>query len=334
MTILVCGGAGYIGSHTVRALLARGDKPVVLDNLRTGHRESLPPEVPLVEGDMRDAALMDRVMRDYGVEAVLHFAALSLVGESMQQPLPYFHNNVHGMQVLLETMLRNGVRHIVFSSSAAVYGEPESLPIVEEAPLHPGNPYGESKRMMEAMMRWAAAAHDLHYVSLRYFNVAGACADGSIGEDHAPETHLIPLVLQVALGRRPHITVFGHDYDTPDGTCIRDYIGVEDLADAHLLALDHLAAGGESSVFNLGNGQGFSVRRIIDTARRVTGHPIPEVAGERRPGDPARLVASARKAREVLGWQPRQDVEDIIASAWRWHSGHPQGFAGDCRTEK
>lgn len=331
MRILVCGGAGYIGSHAVRALLARGDQPVVLDNLRTGHRESLPPAVPFVPGDMRDAALMDRVMQEHAVQAVLHFAALSLVGESMQQPLPYFSNNVQGMQVLLEAMLRNGVRHIVFSSSAAVYGEPDVLPIPEDAPMRPGNPYGESKRMMEAMMRWAAAAHDLRYISLRYFNVSGAHADGSIGEDHAPETHLIPLVLQVALGQRPQITVFGQDYDTPDGTCIRDYIGVDDLADAHLRALDHLLSGGESSVFNLGNGQGFSVRQIIDTARRVTGRAIPEVIGPRRPGDPARLVASAGRAREVLGWQPRQDAEAIIASAWHWHSGHPQGFSGPRR---
>lgn len=326
MAILICGGAGYIGSHAVRALRAQGRDVVVLDNLRTGHRQSLPADVPFVEGDMRDPALLDDVFTRHAVDGVLHFAASSLVGESMQLPLLYFSNNVHGMQVLLEAMVRHGVERIVFSSSAAVYGEPDSVPITEDAPLRPGNPYGESKRIMESMMRWAAAAHGLRYVSLRYFNVGGAAADGSIGEDHRPESHLIPLILQVPLGRRPHITIFGEDYDTPDGTCIRDYVGVEDLIAAHTLALEHLEAGGRSTVFNLGSEQGFSVREMVEAARRVTGHPLPVVMGERRAGDPARLVASSCKVREVLGWQPRQGVEEIIASAWRWHSGHPEGY--------
>lgn len=326
MAVLICGGAGYIGSHAVRALREQGREVVVLDSLRTGHRQSLSADVPFVEGDMRDPAVLDAIFARHTVESVLHFAASSLVGESMQLPLQYFSNNVHGMQVLLEAMVRHGVERIVFSSSAAVYGEPDSVPITEEAPLRPGNPYGESKRIMESMMRWAAAAHGLRYVSLRYFNVGGAAADGSIGEDHRPESHLIPLILQVPLGRRPHITIFGDDYDTPDGTCIRDYVGVEDLIEAHTLALRHLEAGGQSDVFNLGSEQGFSVRQMIETARRVTGHPLPVVVGARRPGDPARLVASSRKAGDVLGWQPRQGVDEIIASAWRWHSRHPAGY--------
>ena len=295
MAVLICGGAGYIGSHAVRALREQGREVVVLDSLRTGHRQSLPADVPFVEGDMRDPAVLDAIFARHTVESVLHFAASSLVGESMQLPLQYFSNNVHGMQVLLEAMVRHGVERIVFSSSAAVYGEPDSVPITEEAPLRPGNPYGESKRIMESMMRWAAAAHGLRYVSLRYFNVGGAAADGSIGEDHRPESHLIPLILQVPLGRRPHITIFGDDYDTPDGTCIRAYVGVADLIEAHTLALRHLEAGGQSDVFNLGSEQGFSVRQMIETARRVTGRPLPVVVGARRPGDPARLVASSAR---------------------------------------
>lgn len=326
MAILICGGAGYIGSHAVRAVRALGRDVVVLDNLQTGHRQALPDDVTFVRGDMRDAALLDDLFARHRVDGVLHFAADSLVAESMRLPLKYFGNNVHGMQVLLEAMIRHGVGRIVFSSSAAVYGEPESVPIDEDAPLRPGNPYGESKRIMESMMRWAAAAHGLRYVSLRYFNVGGAAADGGIGEDHRPESHLIPLILQVALGKRPHITIYGDDYPTPDGTCIRDYVGVEDLVDAHMLALHHLERGGESGVFNLGSEQGFSVREMVEAARRVTGHPLPVVMGPRRAGDPARLVASSRKVGEVLGWRPQQQIDDIVASAWRWHTTHPDGF--------
>lgn len=327
MAILICGGAGYIGSHAVRALRALGRDVVVLDNLQSGHRQALPDDVTFVHGDMRDGALLDSLFVRHRVDGVLHFAANSLVGESMQLPLKYFGNNVHGMQVLLEAMIRHGVGRIVFSSSAAVYGEPESVPIEEDAPLRPGNPYGESKRIMESMMHWTAGAHGLRYVSLRYFNVGGAAADGSIGEDHRPESHLIPLILQVALGRRPHVTIFGDDYDTPDGTCIRDYVGIDDLVTAHVLALRHLENGGESGIFNLGSERGFSVREMVETARRVTGHALPVVMGARRAGDPARLVASSGRARAVLAWQPRQGVEEIIASAWRWHKTHPDGFA-------
>lgn len=327
MAILICGGAGYIGSHAVRALRAQGREVVVLDNLQTGHRQALADDVNFVRGDMRDAALLDKVLERHAVDGVLHFAANSLVGESMQLPLKYFGNNVYGMQVLLEAMVRHGVERIVFSSSAAVYGEPERVPIVEDAPLRPGNPYGESKRIMESMMRWAAAAHGLRYVSLRYFNVGGAAADGTIGEDHRPESHLIPLILQVALDKRPHITIYGDDYPTPDGTCIRDYVGIDDLVDAHVLALRHLEDGGEGGIFNLGSERGFSVREMVEAARRVTGHPLPVVMGPRRAGDPARLVASSRKAGEALGWRPKQGVEEIVASAWRWHCMHPDGFA-------
>lgn len=309
MAILVCGGAGYIGSHAVHALAAAGQEVVVVDNLQTGHAAAVAGKAAFVQGDIRDAACLDDIFRRFRIDGVMHFAADSQVGESMVAPLKYFNNNVGGMQSLLEAMVRHGVGRIVFSSSAAVYGEPDSVPVSEDAPTRPTNPYGHSKLMMEAMMRWVSAAHGIRYVSLRYFNVAGALADGSIGEDHSPETHLIPLVLQVPLGRRPHITIFGDDYATPDGTCIRDYIAVTDLVDAHVKALDHLQRGGDDLICNLGNGQGFSVRQIVDCARRVTGHAIPVVMGQRRAGDPARLVAAARKAQQVLGWQPRLGVE-------------------------
>lgn len=315
MAILVCGGAGYIGSHAVHALAAAGQEVVVVDNLQTGHAAAVAGKAAFVRGDIRDAACLDGIFRRFRIDGVMHFAADSQVGESMVNPLKYFNNNVGGMQSLLEAMVRHGVGRIVFSSSAAVYGEPDSVPVSEDAPTRPTNPYGHSKLMMEAMMRWVSAAHGIRYVSLRYFNVAGALADGSIGEDHSPESHLIPLVLQVPLGRRPHITIFGDDYATPDGTCIRDYIAVTDLVDAHVKALDHLQRGGDDLICNLGNGQGFSVRQIVDCARRVTGHAIPVVMGQRRAGDPARLVAAARKAQQVLGWQPRLGVEAIIESA-------------------
>lgn len=326
MAILVCGGAGYIGSHAVHALAAVGQEVVVVDNLQTGHAAAVAGKAAFVQGDIRDAACLDDIFRRFRIDGVMHFAADSQVGESMVAPLKYFNNNVGGMQSLLEAMVRHGVGRIVFSSSAAVYGEPDNVPISEDAPTRPTNPYGHSKLMMEAMMRWVSAAHGIRYVSLRYFNVAGALADGSIGEDHSPESHLIPLVLQVPLGQRPHITIFGDDYATPDGTCIRDYIAVTDLVDAHVKALDHLQRGGDDLICNLGNGQGFSVREIVDCARKVTGHGIPVVMGQRRAGDPARLVASARKAQQVLGWQPQLGVEAIIESAWRWHREHPHGY--------
>lgn len=327
MSILVCGGAGYIGSHNVRALLKRGESVIVLDNFQTGHRQAVLPQATLVEADLRDAAALDALFSTHSVDAVLHFAANSLVGESMTMPLQYFNNNTYGMQVLLEAMVRHHVPSIVFSSTAAVYGEPRIVPIDEDAPASPTNPYGESKLMMERMMRWVKQAHGINFVSLRYFNVAGADDGGDIGEAHNPETHLVPIMLQVPLGQRDALTVYGEDYPTPDGTCIRDYIHVTDLADAHLRAVDHLRTGGEGGIFNLGNGLGFSVKEMLTAARDVTGHPIPVIMGQRRPGDPARLVAAADKARRVLGWKPRvTSVTDIIASAWAWHKHHPNGY--------
>ncbi|TCZ78879.1 UDP-glucose 4-epimerase GalE [Paenibacillus albiflavus] len=328
MAILVTGGAGYIGSHTVAELLARGKEVVVVDNLQQGHREAVIGGT-LEVGDLRDADFMAEVFRKHKVEAVIHFAASSLVGVSMKEPGEYYHNNVYGTLCLLEAMHKAGVNNIVFSSTAATYGEPEQVPIKETDRTQPTNTYGETKLAMERMMHWYDVAHGVKYVSLRYFNAAGAHASGRIGEDHSPETHLIPLVLQVALGQREQISIFGGDYATPDGTCVRDYIHVSDLADAHLRALGRLLDGGESAVYNLGNGRGFSVREVIEVAREVTGHPIPSVLLDRRGGDPAVLVASADRARTELGWIPQQpELRDIIASAWQWHSAHPHGYRG------
>lgn len=327
--IAILGGAGYIGSHAVYQFTEKGYEVVVIDNLQTGHREALPSGVVLCEGDIRDKAFMEKVFSQHAFSAVVHFAANSIVGESMTRPLAYFDNNVYGTQVLLETMHRHNVRHIVFSSTAATYGEPEVVPITEAMPTNPTNAYGETKLAMEKMMKWCDQAYGIKFVSLRYFNVAGARTGGLIGEDHGVETHLIPLVLQVALEKRTHISIFGDDYDTPDGTCIRDYIHVEDLIEAHRLALDYLVAGGSSNIFNLGSSQGFSVKEIIDTARSVTGHPIPAQIAARRAGDPSRLIAASAKAQEILGWQPvRTDIKRIIADAWAWHRSHPDGFNG------
>ncbi len=327
MAVLVCGGAGYIGSHAVRALADRGEEVLVVDNLWTGHRRSLDGSVAFYQGDIRDRDLLGRIFAERDVEAVIHFAASSLVGESVAHPLKYFDNNLGGAVALLGAMVDHGVELIVFSSTAAVYGEPRRIPIQEEDPTEPSNPYGQSKLMMEQAMAWVARAQGIRYASLRYFNVAGALEDGSIGEDHRPETHLIPLVLQVPLGQREAVTVYGDDYPTPDGTCIRDYVQVMDLADAHLRALDYLRRGGPSRAFNLGSGEGYSVRQIVEAARTVTGHPIPVTIGSRRPGDPARLVASSDRAIEELGWKRRySSMEDIIATAWQWHRLHPRGF--------
>ena len=326
MSILVIGGAGYIGSHNVHALVERGEDVVVLDNLVTGHRQAVHPNARFYKGDLRSADDLDRVFSEQQIEAVMHFAAFSLVGESVVQPLKYFNNNVGGMQSLLEAMARHHVDRLVFSSTAAVYGEPERVPISEDDPKNPTNPYGESKLIMERMMRWAGEACGIRWVSLRYFNVGGALADGHIGEDHHPESHLIPLILQVPLGRRSHISIFGDDYPTRDGSCIRDYLHVMDLADAHIRALDYLKDGGSPLVCNLGNGQGFSVFEMVEAARKVTGHPVPAKVEGRRAGDPAQLVASSDRARTVLGWQPEAGIEEIIASAWNWHVQHPQGF--------
>ncbi|GGJ17542.1 UDP-glucose 4-epimerase GalE [Paenibacillus hunanensis] len=326
MAILVTGGAGYIGSHTVAELLDRGEEVVVIDNLLTGHREAVLGGT-FYEGDLRDKALLERIFTENKITAVIHFAASSLVGESMQNPAKYYDNNVYGAMCLLEEMHKAGVKNIVFSSTAATYGEPDKVPIEETDRTEPANVYGETKLVMERMMSWFDKAHGIRYVALRYFNAAGAHASGKIGEDHRPESHLVPLVLQTALGQRAHISVFGDDYPTEDGTCVRDYIHVSDLADAHLKAVEYLAGGGESSAFNLGNGQGFSVKQVIETAKKVTGREIPTVFEPRRSGDPAVLIASSAKARSVLGWTPKHDsLENIIASAWQWHESKPQGY--------
>ncbi|MBR8658736.1 MULTISPECIES: UDP-glucose 4-epimerase GalE [Bacillales] len=327
MAILVTGGTGYIGSHTVAELLAHGEEVVVVDNLRTGHERAVLGGT-LYRGDIRDRRFLDEVFRAHEIEAVIHFAAKSLVGESVRDPLGYYDNNVIGTHTLVSAMLEHGVRKVVFSSTAAVYGEPERIPIREEDPTVPTNPYGETKLAMEKMFRWCDQAYGLKSISLRYFNAAGAHPDALIGEDHEPESHLIPLVLQVALGRREQIEMFGDDYPTEDGTCIRDYVHVMDLANAHRLALNYLRTHNRSDVFNLGNGTGFSVKQVIDTARKVTGHPIPAKVSPRRAGDPAVLVASADKAKRLLNWQPRcPELETIIASAWNWHRRHPHGYA-------
>ena len=327
MAILVCGGAGYIGSHAAHQLVAKGEQVVIVDNLQTGHRGALNPKAKFYEGDIRIYEVLDKIFTENKIEAVIHFAANSLVGESMKKPLLYFNNNVYGMQVLLESMVKHGVDKIVFSSTAATYGEPERVPILETDRTLPTNTYGETKLTMEKMMKWVSQADGVRYVSLRYFNAAGALDDGSIGEDHKCETHLIPLILQVPLGKRDHITIFGDDYATPDGTCLRDYIHVIDLADAHVLALEYLRKGGESNIFNLGNGKGFSVKEMIEAAKKATGKDIKVEMGERRAGDPAQLIASSEKARKILGWSPKYtDVEVVIKTAWNWHSKHPNGY--------
>lgn len=329
MTILVLGGAGYIGSHTVYALIEKGVDVVVIDNLETGHIEAVHEKARFYKGDIRDRAFVDSVLDKEKIDAVIHFAANSLVGESMVNPLKYYDNNVNGTKVLLQSMVAHGLDKIVFSSTAATYGEPEKVPILETDRTEPTNTYGETKLAMEKMFKWTDSAHGLKYVSLRYFNACGAHISGKIGEAHSPETHLIPLILQVPLGQREYISIFGDDYDTSDGTCIRDYIHVTDLAQAHILAVDYLMKGNESNIFNLGNGVGFTVKEVIDTARKVTGHEIPARIAERRAGDPARLIASSDKARQVLLWKPEHaDLEEIISTAWNWHKNHPNGYNG------
>ncbi|PAE17946.1 UDP-glucose 4-epimerase GalE [Virgibacillus sp. 7505] len=327
MKVLVTGGAGYIGSHAVAMLLEKGHEAVIIDNIITGHAAAADKNAIFYEGDLRDAAFLDDVFTKEKVDAVVHFAASSLVAESVEDPLKYFGNNVYGMQVLLETMRKHEVKKIVFSSTAATYGDTNVVPLTEDLDTNPESPYGESKLMMEKMMKWCDQAYGIKYVSLRYFNVAGAHPSGQIGEDHDPESHLIPIILQTALGQREHISIFGDDYPTEDGTCIRDYIHVVDLIDAHLLALDYLDKGGKSDIFNLGSSQGFSVKELIDVAREVTGKEIPAKVGPRRAGDPAVLIASSAKAKEVLGWNPsRTDMKDIIGDAWRWHQNRPNGY--------
>ena len=326
MAVLVCGGAGYVGSHCLEVLQKAGYTCIVVDNLSRGHAQAV-GNAPLLVGDISDAHFLDQVFTEHRIDAVLHFAAASQVGESMQNPILYYENNLCATVTLLKAMLRHGVTQIVFSSSAAVYGEAQQVPITENSPKQPTNPYGETKLAMERLMHWCSQAYGLRYVSLRYFNAAGASPSGLIGEDHTPETHLIPLVLWAAQGRREKISVFGTDYPTPDGTCIRDYIHTTDLAQAHLLALQYLENGGASDCFNLGSQNGLSVLEIIKAAKQVTGVDFPVEFAPRRAGDPAVLVASNQKAKEILGWIPQcSDAQSILQSAWQWHREHPNGF--------
>lgn len=327
MAILVLGGAGYIGSHTVDQLVENGYDTVVVDNLVLGHKEAINKKARFYEGDIRDKDFMRDVFTKEKIDGVVHFAAFSQVGESVEKPLKYFDDNIAGTIALLEVMKEFDVDKIVFSSTAATYGEPEQMPIREDFATTPKNPYGESKLIMEKMMKWCDNAYGLKYVALRYFNVAGAKPDGSIGEDHRPETHLVPIILQVALGERDELSIYGDDYDTEDGTCIRDYVQVCDLARAHILALDYLLEGGKSDVFNIGSEKGFTVKEMLEAARRVTGKEIPAKVAPRRAGDPAKLVASPEKIERVLGWKPEyENIEDIIATAWTWHQSHPNGY--------
>jgi UDP-glucose-4-epimerase GalE len=326
MRLLVVGGAGYIGSHAVRALARVGHAVWAYDNLLQGHAGAV-PSGSLVVGDLHDGRKLVDTLTGLNIDAVLHFAAFAQVGESVADPGKYWHNNVAGSISLLEAMRASGVRKIVFSSTTAVYGVPDTLPITERESREPINPYGRTKLVIEDVLADYARAYGFGYAALRYFNASGASTDGEIGEDHTPETHLIPLVLQVALGQRPNITLFGEDYPTRDGTCIRDYVHVEDLISAHAAALDRLEPGTELRL-NLGTGGGYSVREVVDACRRVTGHPIPTVIGPRRAGDPPELVADASLARGVLTWTPRYtSIDEIVATAWRWHSTHPQGYA-------
>ncbi len=327
MNVLVTGGAGYIGSHAVRHLLGGGHGVVVLDNLIRGHRAAVPEGVALVEADLRQTDVVKRALADHKIECVMHFAALSYVGESVDEPLMYYDNNTAGTISLLRAMDAQGVKRLVFSSTCATYGEPESMPIVETMPQRPINPYGWSKLFIERVLAdYAAANEDFAYAALRYFNVAGSASDGSIGEDHTPETHIIPVLLNVALGKVAKVTVFGDDYDTPDGTCVRDYIHVEDLVDAHAVVMDALRPGDQRH-YNLGIGQGRSVKELIDAAREVTGHAIPADQGPRRAGDPPMLYANADKIKNELGWSAKiTDIKQTIETAWGWFREHPDGY--------
>lgn len=326
MKILVCGGAGYIGSHMVAELLENGHEVVILDNFQKGHRDAILGG-KVYKGDLRDRSVLDKVFSENKIDAVIDFAADSLVGESVAEPLKYFDNNIGSTINLLKAMRDHEVKYIVFSSTAATYGEPENIPIVEGDRNLPTNPYGESKLAVEKILKWCDNAYGIKYTALRYFNAAGAHVDGKIGEDHNPESHLIPIILQTALGKRDKIFIFGDDYNTEDGSCVRDYIHVTDLASAHLLALKRLMNGGESRIYNLGNGKGFSVKEVIEVARKVTGKEIKAEIAERRAGDPATLIASSKKAMEELQWKPKYNsLETIIDTAWKWHVNHPQGY--------
>jgi UDP-glucose 4-epimerase len=323
--ILVIGGAGYVGSHAVRHLTRAGHDVWVYDNLSVGHRAAVPPG-RLIEGDLLDQTALEASLRDRGIEAVMHFAAFALVGESVSHPDRYYRNNVLGSLGVLEAMRAAGVWRIVFSSTTATYGAPKKIPITEDEPQLPINPYGFTKLVVEHALADYAHAYGFGYAALRYFNAAGASPDGDLGEDHTPESHLIPITLQVALGQRPSISVFGTDYPTPDGTCIRDYVHVDDLATAHLAALERLEPG-QGLKLNLGTARGHSVRQVIDACQRISGRPIPVIEGERRPGDPPELVADSSRAQTQLGWRPRYlEIDEIVSTAWRWHSAHPHGY--------
>lgn len=327
MNILVCGGAGYIGSHTVYELIERGHSVVVVDSLIKGHKAAVHNDAKFYLGDIRDEEFMDRVFKENNIDAVIDFAAFSLVGESVNEPFKYYENNVYGTLKLLEAMERAGVKKIVFSSTAATYGEPENDIIVESDKTNPTNPYGETKLTVEKMLKWADNAYGIKFVALRYFNAAGAHISGKIGEDHSPETHLIPIILQTALGQREKMFIFGDDYDTPDGTCVRDYIHVTDLADAHIKALEKLFKTNESGIYNLGNGKGFSVKEVIEKAKKVTGKDFKVEIEARRNGDPSTLIASSEKAIKELGWKPKFNTLDkIIETAWNWHKDHKNGY--------
>ncbi len=330
MNVLVTGGAGYIGSHATKILLERGHNVSVVDSLVTGYKQAVDKRATFYQVNIKDKDKVVEVLKQDCIDVVIHFAAFSLVGESMVNPLKYYENNVYGTKVLLDAMIEADVKKIVFSSTAAVYGDHKEMPITENFDEVPTNTYGETKLAMEKMMKWADVAHGVKYIALRYFNVAGAYHTGEIGESHNPETHLIPLILQVPLGKREYIGIFGDDYDTPDGTCIRDYIHLEDLIDAHILAMLKLAEGSESNYFNLGSGEGYSVKEMIEAARKVTNHPIPAKITPRRAGDPARLIASSQKAEKELGWVKKYtDIEDIISSAWKFHQKFRDGFKNE-----
>ncbi len=327
MSILVVGGAGYIGSHCVKKLIEIGYDVCVVDNLSTGHQNAIDKKARFYPVDIRNQEALKTVFKQEKIEAVIHFAANSLVAESMKNPLKYFNNNVHGTEVLLETMIEHNVKKIVFSSSAAVYGIPKSIPIKEEDATNPINTYGETKLMMEKMMKWCDQAYGLKYIALRYFNVGGANESGTIGEDHNPETHLIPIVIQTAMGKRDILTIYGDDYDTPDGSNIRDYVHMDDLIDAHILSLKRLLAGNDSDIFNLGSEKGYSNFEIVAAVRQVTGKNISLIVGARRGGDPDVLIASSEKAKKILGWNPaHNDIKMIISSAWKWHTNNPKGY--------
>ena len=328
MNVLVVGGAGYIGSHCVRQLVAAGHRPVVLDNLVFGHRSAVSAEIPFYDADLGNQEIVGQILRDESIELVMHFAAFAYVGESVTEPRKYYENNFVATLRLLETMLDNGVKKFVFSSTCATYGEPQSLPIVETLPQAPINPYGQTKLDVENCLKSFAHAYGLSFASFRYFNAAGAAEDGTLGEDHQPETHLIPLVIDAATGRRDHIKIFGTDYDTPDGTCLRDYVHVDDLSRAHIAAFEKLETPGASYFYNLGTGRPNSVREIIDAVEAVTGLKVPVIEDGRRAGDPPALYADSSKAQDELGWEIKfTEVKDIIETAWRWHQAKPDGFS-------